>query len=278
MLYPLLSGHIGFPFLGYILNGLYYGLIILGLAAAGTFFMGQLVRAGYPASRLRAFSAGMIIMVFPLGIIGSRSANMFYYPADQWSVRFFVEQFVSGPHQTFHGALILPTLFLLVLGQACGFEKRRLADALFASIPLGHAVGRCGCLLVGCCWGQPIHLSWLGHAVSFHHPVPLYAMVLNLCLFWGLKTLYRRIYITKETGLKMGMIPSLYLIGYGGVRFVLEGIRTETVVGKGMTQAQWSMLVFIGLGLIMGVIMLGASTQVPNHASRLRPALNRKAQ
>jgi len=260
MLYPLLSQYIGFPLLGVILNGLYYGLILVGITAAGTFFMGQLVRAGYPVSRLRTFAVGMILMVFPLGLIGSRSANMFYFPADQWSVRFFVEQFLSGPHQTFHGALILPVVFLLALGHGCGFGKRHLADALFVSIPLGHAIGRCGCLLVGCCWGHLIQFSWHGRVVSFHNPVPLYAIGLNLFLFWGLKSMYHRVYVKKQGGLARGMIPSFYLIGYGAFRFLLEEIRTETIVGQGLTLAQWSMLVFMGLGVIAGVVMHGTSS------------------
>jgi prolipoprotein diacylglyceryltransferase len=109
--------------------------------------------------------------------------------------------------------------------------------------------------------------------VSFHHPVPLYAVIMNLVLFWGLNTLYRRIHDQKHRWPAKGMIPPLYLIGYGGFRFLLEWLRTETIVGKGMTLAQWSMLVFMGLGLIVGIFMHLTRPQPPNHAGLLRTAI-----
>ena len=123
MLYPLLSKYIGFPLLGVILNGLYFGLIIAGIVLSAFLFFKQMARTGYDANRLRAFVVCSGVMIFPLGVISSRAANMFYFSPDLWSVSFFIEQFFSGPHQTFHAALILPFIFLMLLGQKFKFEK-----------------------------------------------------------------------------------------------------------------------------------------------------------
>jgi hypothetical protein len=136
MLYPLLSKYIGFPLLGYILNGLYFGLIIAGIVLSAFLFFKQMVRADYDENQLRAFVVCSVIMIVPLGVISSRAANMFYFPPDQWSFSFFFEQFFSGPHQTFHTALILPFIFLMLLGQKFKFEKLHLIDSLFLYIPL----------------------------------------------------------------------------------------------------------------------------------------------
>ena len=151
MLYPLLSKYIGFPLLGYILNGFYFGLIIAGIVLSAVLFFKQLARTGYDVNRLRAFVVCSVIMIFPLGVISSRAANMFYFPPEQWSLSFFIDQFFSGPHQIFRDALILPFFFLLLLGQWFEFKKIHLIDSLFLYIPLGHAFGRCRCFLVGCC-------------------------------------------------------------------------------------------------------------------------------
>jgi prolipoprotein diacylglyceryltransferase len=258
MLYPLLSKYIGFPLLGYVLNGLYFGLIITGIVLSAFLFFRQMVRAGYDENRLRAFVVCSVIMIFPLGVISSRAANMFYFPPDLWSVSFFIEQFLSGPHQTFHAALILPFVFLMLLGQWFHFEKIHLIDSLFLYVPLGHAFGRCGCFLVGCCWGNPISFSLFGRTYSFDNPVPLYAIIFNLLLFLFLRKMYHRIYglqnNKKNRLMNRGMITACYLIGYGGFRILMEFIRTEKVVGMGMTMAQWSMAVFILIGLIFCAI------------------------
>ena len=261
MLYPLLSKFIGFPLLGYILNGLYFGLIIAGIVLSAFLFFRQMVCAGYDKNRLRAFVICSVIMIFPLGVISSRAANMFYFPPDQWSVSFFIEQFFSGPHQTFHAALILPFVFLMLLGQWFNFQKIHLIDSLFLYIPLGHAFGRCGCFLVGCCWGNLMSFSLFGKMFSFHNPVPLYAIIFNLLLFLFLRKMYSQIYtlqIKKKHGvINRGMITSCYLMGYGSFRILMECIRKEKVVGMGMTMAQWSMAAFILFGLIFWVITFG---------------------
>ena len=254
MLYPLLSKYIGFPLLGYILNGLYFSLIITGIVLSAFLFFRQMACTGYDTYRLRAFVVCSVIMIFPLGVISSRAANMFYFPPDQWSVSFFIDQLFSGPHQTFHAALILPLIFLMLLGQWFKFGKIHLIDSLFLYVPLGHAFGRCGCFLVGCCWGNLMSFSLFGKTFSFHNPVPLYAIVFNLLLFQILKKLYHRIYVLRNNEnyrfMNPGMITAFYLMGYGGFRILMEFIRKEKVVGMGMTMAQWSMAFFMICGMV----------------------------
>src|SRR5712692_7643671 len=41
------------------------------------------------------------------------------------------------------------------------------ADVFAPAIALGHAIGRVGCFLAGCCWGRPSALPW---AVTFKDP------------------------------------------------------------------------------------------------------------
>jgi len=255
MLYPLLSKYINFPLLGYILNGLYFGLIITGIVVSALLFFRQMARACYDADRLRAFGMCSVIMIFPLGVISSRAANMFYFPPDQWSISFFIEQFFEGPHQTFHAALILPLIFFMLLGQWCKFEKIHLIDSLFLYVPLGHAFGRCGCFLVGCCWGNLMSFSLFGKTISFHNPVPLYAILFNLLLFLFLRKIYHRIYVLRNNEnhrfMNRGMITAFYLMGYGFFRTLLEFIRKEKVVAMGMTMAQWSMVFFMICGMVI---------------------------
>lgn len=255
MLYPWLSKAIGFPLLGYILNSLYFGLIAAGILISAVFFFRQMARTGYPENRLRAFVVSSAILIFPLGIISSRAANIFYFPPDQWTVAFFIHQFFEGPHQTFHASLILPFIFLMMLGQAFQFQKMHLMDSLFLYVPLGHAVARCGCLLVGCCWGHPVSMSILNQTICFKNPVPLYEIIGNILLFLFLKTRYQRIYEAAPPKGPGGTVAAFYLMGYGGFRMLLETLRAEKIIGMGMTLAQWSMMGFILAGLVLLVVI-----------------------
>ncbi|RJP89613.1 MAG: CPBP family intramembrane metalloprotease [Desulfobacteraceae bacterium] len=255
MLYPLLSPWIKFPALGILLNGIYFGLILAGMTVAAVLFYKQMARTGVDPNRLRAFVVLSGVMAFPLGVIGSQAANMFYFPPEQWSFVFFSEQFFSGPHQTFHASLILPLAFLLVMAAVFRLNLSHVADTVFLYLPLGHAVGRTGCFLVGCCWGNFVTLTCIGREFSFHNPVPLYEVLLNLFLFFFLRFHYRRIYVTRQLEGQGGRVTALYLVGYGAIRMLLETIRPEQVVGFGMTLAQWGMMVFMLTGLVMQALI-----------------------
>lgn len=249
MLYRLLSGTIGFPLLGWILNGVYYGLIITGIAATTAIFYKKMTRAGCDPYRLRVFVFLSGVMVLPLGIISSRMANIFYFPPDQWGISLIWRQLTAGPLETFHAALILPLGFLAVISVVLGLRLSLVMDTLFLYLPVGHAIGRTGCLLVGCCWGHPLSVSAFGKTISFDNPVPLYEIGLNLLLFIFLRFQYNRVYVGERTDTGRGRIMAFYLIGYGCIRMGLEILRKEKVIDWGLTLAQWGMIVFILAGL-----------------------------
>lgn len=267
MLYSLLFPYIRFPALGILLNGIYYGLILAGIAVAAVLFYRQTSRAGYDPHRLRAFVILSGVMAFPLGLIGSQAANMFYFPPETWRFSFFREQFLSGPHQTFHAALVLPLVFLLVMAKFFRLKRLHVADTVFLYLPLGHAIGRFGCFLVGCCWGDPVTVACLGREFSFHNPVPLYEILMNLLLFLFLRGQYRRIYETRQKMRQNGRVMAFYLIGYGAARMMLETIRNERVVGFGMTLAQWGMLAFIAAGIVLLAVIFFHHHHAQRHPS-----------
>lgn len=112
-----------------------------------------------------------------------------------------------------------------------------VADYWAPALALGHAVGRLGCLMRGCCYGKPTTLPW---GVRFTHPgcevpeelmgVPLHPVqfyeaawegVLALSLiFWVLP----RIRAKKFT---YGTSFLLYVAGYAVMRFFLEFLRAD---------------------------------------------------
>lgn len=110
-------------------------------------------------------------------------------------------------------------------------------DVLAPAGLLGLGLGRLGCLLAGCCYGQPTDLPW-GIVVPeqgavARHPLPLYDAVADLLLAALLARLPRR---------PPGRVARLACLGYGCVRAGLEGLRdpaaAELVLGGRSTAAQ----------------------------------------
>jgi len=100
----------------------------------------------------------------------------------------------------------------------------RMVDLVAPGLALGTAITRIGCFLNGCCYGAPTDLPW---GVCFpelaardgglipRHPTQLYALVMNLALFWLLLAIRPRLRRAGHLGL-------LYLVLYSVGRFVIE--------------------------------------------------------
>ena len=145
-----------------------------------------------------------------------------------------------GGGLVFYGGFIGAALAVILYTRIHGKQPLwKIADAIAPSIPLGHALGRLGCLMYGCCFGAVCDLPWgiqfpadspafgvLGQAPvdashSVHvHPAQIYSALLNLALYGGLVWLYR----CKRFD---GQVFAVYLAGYSVNRFVVEFFRGD---------------------------------------------------
>lgn len=142
------------------------------------------------------------------------------------------------------------------------------ADFLIVALPLGHAIGRIGCFLAGCCHGKPTD-SVLGVAFTNPnslvardllgvpvHPTQLYEAAANLLLFALLHYAYKRPH-------KNGAVLVLYLVGYSLIRFTIEFFRGD-FRGEyvwGLSPSQWIAL----FGAVAGLIVLRFLKKEPSH-------------
>tara|TARA_Y100001970_G_scaffold11564_1_gene13346 strand:+ start:782 stop:1573 length:792 start_codon:yes stop_codon:yes gene_type:complete len=121
--------------------------------------------------------------------------------------------------------------------------RHSTGDAFALAIPLGHAVGRVGCLLGGCCYGTICDLPWAitypegsllyviqvskglipetANASLSVHPTPVYEIVFNLGLF-------AFFYMKRGTYKIRGSMFRLYLVAYGSMRILEEFIRGDS--------------------------------------------------
>jgi phosphatidylglycerol:prolipoprotein diacylglycerol transferase len=156
--------------------------------------------------------------------------------------------FWTGGGFVFYGGLLASILFLLILK----LTKFPLTEKNFwptlPALTFGHAIGRVGCLLAGCCYGKETNWIW-GIQLHDHlrHPTQIIEAVGLLILgFHLLKTHRPRVKLLSE-----------YFMGYGVLRFCVELLRGDEIRGLWwtMTPSEWiSIFLFIlGLSLLLRV-------------------------
>ena len=126
------------------------------------------------------------------------------------------------------------------------------ADYLGVALPMGHWLGRLGCLAAGCCYGRPTSLPWAvrlgGSAASSTpqalwgvplHPTQLYEAAWNVAICWFL---LRRILPRVQKGfLPPGSVLVGYVFLYSIARFVNEFFRGDPRGGDWLqlSVSQW---------------------------------------
>ena len=181
------------------------------------------------------------VWIILAGMIGARAMHVVTYWEEQYA-----DQPLShlldfrGGGLVFHGGFIGAALAVILYTRLHGKQPLwKIADAFAPSIPLGHALGRLGCLMYGCCFGTVCDLPWaiqfpehspafnlLGQAPTdaahslYVHPTQIYSALLNVALYGGLAWLYRH----KRFD---GQVFGLYLAGYSINRFVVEFFRGD---------------------------------------------------
>jgi phosphatidylglycerol:prolipoprotein diacylglycerol transferase len=170
------------------------------------------------------------------------------------------------------GGFLAIAVGLVLYAALSGRSLLLLIDAAALGGTLGHAVGRIGCLTLGCCFGRPSssplavrYESPLAKAVRVGdlrdipiHPVPLYEAILNLGLFFLLNAV-------ALAGSREGVPAALYLIMYGSGRFLLEFLRHNSLddhIGP-LPRNQWLAL----LQAAAGVGLLAALSSAAGPAS-----------
>ena len=152
----------------------------------------------------------------------------------------------------FYGGLLMSIATLYAYCLLKKLNPLDVLDLMASAVPIGHAFGRVGCFINGCCYGKPCGDGFpLGvHPPSIIkgfdgniHPVQLYESALNIVVCAVLFVLLRR------GALGRGGVTGLYLILYGIMRFSLEFFRGDHIdfVFK-LTPAQNIGLLILPLG------------------------------
>lgn len=213
----------------------FYGVCIaLGFISATMLMLYKRHRAGMTKDQI--FDLAMLALI--TGIVGARLLHV-------------IQNWKSGSgilwiFRIDEGGLVFYGGFILAITSVCLYARRKkisipaLLDVTSPAIAIGHAFGRLGCFMQGCCFGKPApEGTWGAVRFPLHpassiearmylpdgmtralYPTQIWESVANVILCAAL------IYLCKKFR-RPGQIAGIYLVSYAVIRFTLEFFRGD---------------------------------------------------
>ena len=182
------------------------------------------VKKGARVSYDTVFTAALVGI--PSGIVLARLLHVI----DRWEYYgLHPGEIIGGGGLTAYGGVLGATIGVWVYSRFSKVNFGYLADVIAPGIILSQAVGRVGCLLNGCCYGQETLLPWgivYTHPDSFCpvgvevHPAQVYEIFWNLLVFGILLRLKGHL---KPDGSLYMVYISLYSVYRLGTDFLRDG-------------------------------------------------------
>jgi phosphatidylglycerol:prolipoprotein diacylglycerol transferase len=234
-----------------------YGVLMaLAFAVAGLVMYWRLGRAG--ADPFLAFD--FLIAAIVGGVVGAKIHYLLVHPEH------FPQAVLSGQGLIWYGGLVGGTLLVVLVALWRRYPVRSVADVVAPALAAGYAVGRVGCFLNGCCYGQSCSLPW-GVAFPFGepptaelvHPTQLYESFGSLGIFLVL------VFVLAPRLYPRGALFFSYLVMAGAARFLVEFLRTNPGVVMGFTQQQVisAVVMAVGIGGLLWVFHSQGGTVEP---------------
>jgi len=229
----------------------WYGIIIALAVGALILWMWRQIRTRW-AELPKPPEVTVIVPAILSGIVVSR----LFHVIDRWD--YYSQnpgQIFGGGGLSIYGAIIGASLFFLIYSKVRHYQFGFFADLVAPGIILAQAIGRIGCLINGCCFGEVCEVaapSWLPWGIVYTHPnsyaplgvavIPtqIYEIVFNLSLFGVLLKLRGRL---KPDG----SLFLFYLIAYSTWRFGIGFLREGTPFFFGLHQAQFIAIIVLAI-------------------------------
>ena len=200
-----------------------------------------------------------ITVIIP-AIISGIAVSKLFHVIDRWD--YYSQnpgQVFSGGGLSIYGAVIGTSLFFLIYSKVSHYPFGFFADLAAPGIILAQAIGRVGCLINGCCFGEVCEVaapSWLPWGIVYTHPnsyaplgvllVPtqIYEIIFALALFGILLKLRGRL---KPDG----TLFLVYLTSYSAWRVGIDFLREGTPFVLGLHQAQFISIIVLAVTIPM---------------------------
>jgi phosphatidylglycerol:prolipoprotein diacylglycerol transferase len=254
-----------FDFHGFALHS--FGLMVALGFIAGTWI------AGRRAKSIGLDPAVIQDLVFPWILVGTLVGARVLYVVSYWR-----RDFADAPWYdalaiwkgglVFYGGLAGATLAGLFRAIQKSLPIWDVADCIAPGLAIGHAFGRIGCFLNGCCYGTVCDVQWGVRYPSGHethgalvHPVQFYESFLNVALCGALILLHRKRIFS-------GAVSAVYLMSYAVVRSGVEVFRGDyaalgAATPAGLKPGQYTSAAVFALGLFLWFALRRRVREVP---------------
>ncbi|SHG95822.1 Prolipoprotein diacylglyceryl transferase [Anaerosphaera aminiphila DSM 21120] len=218
----------------------WYGILIALGAFLAIYFAGKLAkRAGLYDDVVIDFA----FLAIPFGIVGAR----LYYVIFEWDYysAYPLEIInIRNGGLAIYGGIIAGIIVGYFFSKWKKINFLTLADCAMPGVSLAQGIGRWGNFINGEAHGGPTNLPW-GILVNGQkvHPTFLYESILDIGIF-----IFLYFYLSKHKKFE-GQLFMYYLIIYGIGRFLIEGLRTDSLYIGPIRASQLVSLIMIVVGV-----------------------------
>ena len=196
------------------------------------------------------------IVGVPAGIIFARLLHVI----DRWE--YYSQnlgQIIGGDGLSIYGGILGALLAIWIYSRYSKLNLGHLLDVVAPGIAIGQAIGRVGCTLNGCCYGDNTTVPWgieytnpnsYGYGAGVVHPTQVYEIIF-------LVTLFIILYKLRGKLKPDGSLAMVYFAGYAVWRFFVDFIREGTPFLFGLHQAQ-----VIAIVILIVIIALAVKNKV----------------
>jgi len=197
-------------------------------------------------------------MCFYLVIFCILGARLYYclFNLDYYSKNIFDIFKIWEGGLAIHGGIIAGIIFIYFYTKKKQLNLLELLDIFAPALVLGQAIGRWGNFFNGEAFGPKTSLSTLTdlHIPQFiidgmyinndyYHPTFLYESLGCLIIFIIIMC------IRNIKKIKIGQVTSIYFIGYGIIRFFIEGLRQDSLMFFNLKIAQVISILMVLIGI-----------------------------
>lgn len=243
----------------------YSVFIFLAILIGGTIVLKEAKRFNIPEN----FMLNLFFWIIPVSLIGAR----LYYVVFNWSLysgdlASIFKVWEGG--LAIHGGIIAGLIFTVVYTQKYKVNTLFILDFIVAGLIIGQAIGRWGNFFNGEAHGGIVAYQTLKNFLlpdfiiegmkiggNYYQPTFLYESIWCLIGFGVL------LFIRRLKYLKIGQLSCCYFIWYGIGRFMIEMLRTDSLMLGNFRVAQIVSLIMILTGIIF-LFVLGRGSKFNN--------------
>jgi phosphatidylglycerol---prolipoprotein diacylglyceryl transferase len=227
----------------------WYGLMYLAGFAIGWWLATRRIAKG-EAPITRAQLDDLLFLIVLGVILGGRLGYVLFYKPAYYAAHPLEILAIWQGGMSFHGGLLGVMAAMLIAARRHKVDWLRLMDFLAPLVPPGIAAGRLGNFINAELPGRVTDVPWgmvfPGAGDAPRHPSQLYQFALE-----GL-TLFVLLWWFSSKPRPRGQVSAMFLLGYGGLRFVAEFAREpDAFIGYlalGLTMGQWLSLGMMAAG------------------------------